>query len=316
MNENSLVLLSKANQMLAECKTIDEAKDLMDIASAAKHYAQKHKLGKEAVNHAREIEIRAEILLGEFLKQMEKNKGTLKVGNAVVTPGYHGKIPTLAEIGVTKKESSESQRLANLPESEKEKVILGKIPKKNAIRKNKETETREAKIAQPLPKDLYQILLADPPWEYEHSVSDSRKIENQYPTMSLEIICNLKIPAAPDSLLFLWATNPKLEEAFSVINAWGFSYRTNLVWIKDKIGMGYYFRQQHELLLVAKKGNFPTPAPETRVSSVLNSPRLNHSQKPDTVYEIIEAMYPEAKKLELFSRAKREKWARWGNELL
>ena len=312
MTENSLTLLSNANRMLAECKTIDEAKNLMDIASAAKHYAQKHKLGKEAVGHAQEIEIRAEILLGEFLTQMEKNKG----GKPVNSEDRLEKPVTLPEIGVTRNLSSESQRLASLPKEEKEKVISGKVPKKNAIRKIKETQNRKEKIAQPLPKELFQIILADPPWEYDYSKSDSRKIENQYPTMPLMEICSLKVPAAPDSLIFLWVPNPKLEEAFAVIKSWGFSYLTNGVWVKDKIGMGYYFRQQHELILIAKRGNFPTPSPENRVSSVLNSERLSHSQKPIELYEIIERMYPEAKKIELFSRRKREGWSRWGNELL
>ena len=78
MAENSLALLSRATQMLAEVKTIDDAKYLMDIASTAKHYARKHKLGKEAVSHAREIEIKAEILLGEFLAEIEKNKGAVE----------------------------------------------------------------------------------------------------------------------------------------------------------------------------------------------------------------------------------------------
>jgi hypothetical protein len=99
----------------------------MDIASAAKHYTQKHKLGKEAVGHAREIEIRAEILLGEFLAQMEKNKGVLLRGT-LEEP--REKRPTLADIGVSKKESSESQCLASLSEEQKEKVITGKVPKK------------------------------------------------------------------------------------------------------------------------------------------------------------------------------------------
>ena len=104
MVENSLALLSRATQMLAEVKTIDDAKYLMDIASTAKYYARKHKLGKEAVSHAREIEIKAEILLGEFLTEMEKNKGGDPVDHAdrVEDP------LTLRKMEITKDLSSES----------------------------------------------------------------------------------------------------------------------------------------------------------------------------------------------------------------
>jgi N6-adenosine-specific RNA methylase IME4 len=115
-------------------------------------------------------------------------------------------------------------------------------------------------------------------------------------------------------VLYMWATSPKLEEALQVINAWGFSYRTNAVWVKDKIGMGYYFRQQHELLLIASKGTLPTPLPSLRVSSLIHAPRLKHSQKPDIVAETLEIWYPKIPKLELFCRSPREGWGVWGNE--
>ena len=142
--------------------------------------------------------------------------------------------------------------------------------------KIKRTET-------PLPSGKFAVILADPPWRYEFSETDSRQIENQYPTMTLEEICALNVPeiAADDSVLFLWTTSPKLEESFSVIAAWGFRYVTSMVWDKEHIGMGYYFRQQHELLLVAKRGALPVPDPSLRPSSVLRSARTVHSRKPE-----------------------------------
>ena len=99
-----------------------------------------------------------------------------------------------------------------------------------------------------------------------------------------------------------------------VLTAWGFNYRTCAVWDKQKIGMGYYFRQQHELLLVAVRGKPPIPKPENRPSSVLSYPRGKHSEKPQEVYEIIEAMYPEMPKLEMFCRSPRKGWGVWGNQ--
>ena len=134
--------------------------------------------------------------------------------------------------------------------------------------------------------------------------------------MTIDDICAMDISeiSTDDSVLFMWATSPKLEEALRVINAWGFSYVTCAVWDKEKIGMGYYFRQQHELLLVAKKGNIPAPIPAARVKSVLSYKRGEHSSKPEEFYSIIEDMYPEYKKLELFCRTPRDGWSVWGNQ--
>lgn len=162
----------------------------------------------------------------------------------------------------------------------------------------------------------FPVVYADPPWRYEHAVSVSREIENQYPTMSLEEICALPVDdvVTPDAILFLWTTSPKLEESMRVIAAWGFSYRTCFVWVKDKIGMGYYARQRHELLLVAKRGDIPTPPPTSRFDSVIEAPRNEHSEKPDAVYEMIETMYPDLPKIEFFARNRRAGWEAWGNQ--
>ena len=164
---------------------------------------------------------------------------------------------------------------------------------------------------------IYSVILADPPWRYDFSQNSNNSIECHYPTMSIEEICELPVNeiAYDDCVLFLWATNPKLEEAMQVINAWGFKYRTNMVWVKNSTGLGYYARQQHELLLIATKGNLPTPDPSDRVSSVIESPREKKSKKPDVVYEIIEKMYPKYNKIELFARSKRDGWSVWGNQV-
>ena len=96
----------------------------------------------------------------------------------------------------------------------------------------------------------FDLVYADPPWRYEFSPTDSRVIENQYPTMALEEICSLPIGdlVIANAVLFLWAPVPKLEEAIEVVNAWGFRYRTAIVWDKVRMGMGIYTRQQVELL--------------------------------------------------------------------
>jgi len=181
-------------------------------------------------------------------------------------------------------------------------------------------EVRKHKVKTKTPKladGKYSVIYADPPWKYDFSQSGSREIENQYPTMDVEEICALSVGnlAAADCVLFLWATNPKLREALQTIEAWGFEYKTNMVWVKDKIGMGYYARQKHELLLIATTGSPPTPAPEDRPASAVMSERVGHSRKPQEFYGVIETMYPKSKKIELFSRAKRQGWEAWGNEV-
>jgi N6-adenosine-specific RNA methylase IME4 len=169
------------------------------------------------------------------------------------------------------------------------------------------------------PEGRYPILYADPPWRYENPPmgGSNRSIENHYPTMALDELCALPAAqlATDDALLYLWATAPKLAECFAVIEAWGFTYRTNIVWVKDKIGMGYHARSQHELLLIAKRGELPPPHPADRQSSVIFAERSEHSAKPAAFYELIERWYPTLPKLELFARCSRDGWTPWGNQV-
>ena len=135
METKSIALLSNAARMLAEVKTIDDAKQLMDMAAAAKVYAQKHKLGKEAVEYAQEIERSALIKLGEILADMEKNKGAMGIGKSVVRNDDRTQKPVLSDLGISKNLSSESQAIASLPEYEKEKFKKGKTSKKKVVGK-------------------------------------------------------------------------------------------------------------------------------------------------------------------------------------
>lgn len=167
-------------------------------------------------------------------------------------------------------------------------------------------------------KQKFPVIYADPPWRYENPPmgGGNRSIENHYPTMTLEDICALPVRdlATDDAILYLWATAPKLAECMKVIEAWGFDYRTNLVWDKEVIGMGYHARNQHEILLVAKRGDIPPPQAGKQPASVHREKRTEHSAKPAFYYEMIEAAYPQLPKIELFCRSPREGWAVWGNQ--
>lgn len=218
------------------------------------------------------------------------------------------------------------EALASKPK-ETQKEIVGRIAAGQAesVREALSQINREKRIdrilvqAEPLDSlaRRFPVLYADPPWQYEHQATETRAVENHYPTMRLSDIQALPVPeiATEDCVLFLWATSPKLAEALSVVDAWGFTYRTCMVWVKDHIGQGHWARQRHELLLIAAKGDFPSPPDSVLPDSVLVAPRREHSAKPPEFYGIIERMYPELPKLELFARSEREGWCAWGNEV-
>lgn len=161
----------------------------------------------------------------------------------------------------------------------------------------------------------YQIILADPPWRYDFCKDNSDKVENHYPTMTLEDICAITPPCEDNAILYLWATAPKLLEALKVMQSWGFKYKTQAVWDKGWVGMGYWFRGQHEILLVGVKGKFSPPIPTLRESSVYREKKSKHSKKPDYFRQLINRQFPEATKLEMFARDKKDGFDVWGNEI-
>src|SRR5262249_46866246 len=156
--------------------------------------------------------------------------------------------------------------------------------------------------------------LADPEWRFEpwsRETGMDRAADNHYPTNCTEVIASRDVAsiAAHDCVLFLCATAPMLPHALTVMAAWGFDYRSHLVWIKDKIGTGYWFRNGHELLLVGVRGNVPAPAPGTQRSSWIECGVGVHSAKPEYFHELIEAYFPTLPKIELNRRGPaREGW--------
>jgi N6-adenosine-specific RNA methylase IME4 len=197
-----------------------------------------------------------------------------------------------------------------------EQIKCGKLPVDRAARQVRQRR-RDANLPPPppLPTGRFELIYADPPWRLPGSPDSSRAVENHYPTMQLAEIKEMQIPAADDALLLLWGVNSMTPQALEVISAWGFTYVTNFVWVKDKIGLGHYNRCKHELLHLARRGSFPSPATKLRPSSVIDARRGRHSEKPAQVYELIEQMYPRASKLELFARGSaRPGWTCWGNQ--
>lgn len=161
---------------------------------------------------------------------------------------------------------------------------------------------------------LFDVVYADPPWRYDDG-PPGREIERHYPTMSHAEILEAKPPVARDAVLYLWGVAPKLPEALEVMAAWGFTYRSCAVWDKQIPGMGYWFRGQHEHLLVGVRGKWSPPAPRLRTPSVYTVPRTRHSKKPDIVRTHIATWFPDANRLEMFCRYPAPGWHVWGNQV-
>jgi N6-adenosine-specific RNA methylase IME4 len=170
-----------------------------------------------------------------------------------------------------------------------------------------------------LPDQRYGIVYADPPWHFKIGADSGldRHPSNHYPTMTLAEIMALDVPslAAPDSVLWLWATAAMMPQALEVMMAWGFSYRSQYVWVKDKFGTGYWNRCKHELLLIGTRGNIPAPSQDLLQPSIIPAPAGRHSEKPEDFAELIELYYPHLPKIELYRRGPARKgWAAWGAE--
>jgi N6-adenosine-specific RNA methylase IME4 len=169
-------------------------------------------------------------------------------------------------------------------------------------------------------------ILADPPWRFQNrtgKMAPEHHRLSRYGTMDLEGIMALPIgeTTADTAHLYLWMPNAILPEGLAVMRAWGFQYKTNLVWHKirkdggsDGRGVGFYFRNVTELVLFGVKGkNARTLSPGRRQVNCLQSRKREHSRKPDELYDLIEACSP-GPYLELFARGTRKNWRAWGNQ--
>lgn len=229
---------------------------------------------------------------------------------------------TKAAIGRTEIADSTTQLLAlarMTPEKQAkvaEKISAGAKSVVDATRLINKDEIKEI----PPPSGKYRVIYADPPWSYGNSgaIGDDNygRAEKHYPTMPTEDICSLPIKDIADdnSVLFLWVTSPLLEDAFKVINAWGFKYKSSFVWHKLKHNFAHYNSMRHEFLLIATRGSC-LPDHDKLIPSVIDLERTkNHSEKPEYFRELVNTLYTSGEKIELFSRTEAEGWHVWGNQ--
>lgn len=199
-----------------------------------------------------------------------------------------------------------------------ERLSSGQTTVKNAHRRLEQKRQKEQAEEPPIPDGKYRILYADPPWKYNDKRDGyTTRAEDHYPTMTIQELCALPVKdlAHDNSVMFLWVPSPILEESFEVVNAWGFNYKTSLIWYKVKHNMGHYSSVRHELLLICTRGSC-LPDSKKLINSVQEIERSDkHSEKPEEFREIIDTLYTYGPRIELFARKEAEGWDVWGNEI-
>lgn len=176
----------------------------------------------------------------------------------------------------------------------------------------------------PLPNGKFEVLYADPPWDYKGQLQHNGKggrdtggAVRHYSTVTLDDLIELDVPGitADNALLFMWTSSPHLDQAINLGKEWGFSWATvAFVWNKMKTNPGFYTLSQCELCLVFKHGKIPSPRGARNIRQYVEVQRGQHSQKPPEVEQRIKEMFPSQRKIELFAREKTPGWTVWGNE--
>jgi len=172
----------------------------------------------------------------------------------------------------------------------------------------------------------FSTILADPPWQFQNrtgKMAPEHKRLSRYPTMTLPEIIDLPVQevTADTAHLYLWVPNALLFDGLRVLEGWGFTYKTNLIWYKirkdggpDRRGVGFYFRNVTEMILFGVKGkNARTLQQGRSQENLIATQKREHSRKPDEQYELIESCSP-GPFLELFARGPRKGWTVWGNQ--
>jgi N6-adenosine-specific RNA methylase IME4 len=334
-----LVKYDAARRAIAEAKAVDEAKDIRDWAVAMAAYA------RQAKNHdmeadAIEIRLRATRKIDQ-LRQAQKETVGLNQGasGGGEKDGPRGLLtnprdtrPTLASQGIDKNLAHQARTLGAMTEEKFEEVVCDAreavsrtvrhvVGQDTKAERRAEREIELAAKQTALPDKRYGVIYADPEWRFEvysRKTGMDLTADNHYPTSPTEEICNRPVGdiAADDCVLFLWATVPMLPDALKVMSAWGFTYKSQFAWAKNRAGTGYWNRNRHELLLIGTKGNIPCPAPGTQWDSLVEAAVGRHSEKPEKFYELIESYFPNLPKIELNARRARPGWDAWGNEVM
>lgn len=312
--------------------TIAEAVDMAAQADAVELYAARAR-DPELLDRAVAVSLLAQRTAGALLRRMA-DEGARDAGRGGDRKSrLRQKTVILDDLRITKAQSHKWQQLAGLSEPDfadrvaerqrdARRALDGSRAERNGEKKEKRAarETQLAEKQRALPTRKYGVIYADPEWRFEVYSSDTgldRAADNHYPTSSLNEIMARDVAsiAADDCVLFLWVTCPMLAAGFKVLEAWGFEYKSRFVWAKDRIGTGYWTRDNAEELLIATRGAPPAPAMGQQFAALQSAPVGAHSAKPERFAEIIESYFPTLPKIELNRRGPpRPGWDAWGNE--
>jgi len=333
-----LALRDNAKEQLQQIKNVETGIEYLNKVKAIEIWVRAEKKDAELQNMVAEQKIRTQRILGQLIKDGQQRGEIAKPGGdrMTIVPDRNN-AKTLSDIGISRKESSVFQSIASIPDQ----VFENKISEKKqntGMAESELTTTSMIKVAHECKKQQkaeelkevifektdkkYRIIYADPPWKYNESNHQtegnfqSKTLGMHYPSMSITELCQLPIKdlSEENAVLFLWVTSPLLEECFDVIKAWGFKYKTSMIWDKVKHNVGNYVSVRHELLLICTKGSC-TPDVKKLDDSVYSEERTQHSKKPKYFRDLIDKIYINGNRIELFAREEVAGWDKWGNEI-
>jgi N6-adenosine-specific RNA methylase IME4 len=276
------------------CTDIGEALEALDKVSAIETYLARRGQDAAAQSAARWLEVRIGELLGPAMPN-GKDAGLIAIN------------PDLSSF-----ERHQFRQLAAYKDLVADLVPCSRRLILKTIKQNRAADKPDAMdILHGHTMDTtFPAIVIDPPWRYGNT-STRGAAEDHYPTMSMDELKALHVPAADNAHLYLWVTNSFLREGFDLIDAWGFTYKTVLTWCKPSIGMGNYFRNNTEHVLFATRGSLPTNV--NNVGTWFKANKTRHSAKPQSFYDLVELASP-GPYLEMFARTRRFGWEGWGNE--
>lgn len=322
-NDLVIVRLDAAKNALVEARSIQDKKKLIDVGEALEIFAKRQNASEEVQAEAHAFHVEAIRLLGEALAREPKATG----GDAQRTRFQKSteSPPTLADMGISKKLSAQAQKVAALPPEEYRNLVNSSesvasvLKEVEAVKKKEEHAANIAKQREDIaagevtgPIGLFEVIVLDPPWNYGREYDpDTSRVANPYPEMTQKQLMEIEVPSSDDSVMFLWTTHQFLWDAKALLDHWGFTYKATMVWNKQKIGMGRWLRMQCEFCLIGIRGK-PTWE-NTTWRDIIEEPRREHSRKPESFYEMVDAVTV-GRKLEFFSRKKRKGWEVVGND--
>jgi N6-adenosine-specific RNA methylase IME4 len=344
----ALEQLTRAESLLAAVKSSEDAKNVIALADYASDLARRVELGTASVNHALAIKAKAMRKLADIVDEGQAKGEIAKPGDNQHTQVIRSanNLPPVTPLPVPAPRLRECRQIRDaFTEDELEQHFAEatehdkELPTRSLVKLAKQTRPPTSAPEPPqVVEGTFATLVADPPWRYGNT-STRAAAQDHYDTLSIAQLCGEELlpdgtnlakevvlpKAAERAHLYLWTTSSHLPDAFSVMAAWGFTYKTYLVWVKPQMGMGNYFRVSTELVLFGVKGEMRTQ--DMGLMNYFTAGRGKHSAKPQHFYDLVAKASP-GPYLEMFARCDaanqlagtcqcskcRLGWEVWGNQ--